>query len=484
MSSVSQMVEQMSQPRPVATAEARVLLIEDEEIFARAVKRRLERAGYVCDMAGTLADARARIRSFAPDLILLDLRLPDGLGFDLLAELGREGRTAPVLVMTAFGEVEDAVRAMKLGAFDYLKKPVDLDELLISVESGLNHASLRQRVDYSRERESHAADGTDLLGESRHTRAARDKLMSLAAIVGTPGVPPPTVLIVGETGTGKDVAARVLHRAGPLRDRPFVQVDCASLPRELIEAELFGHEKGAYTGAQGARMGLLEAAENGTVFLDEIGELPLEMKAKLLNVIERRMVRRVGSVRERPIAARFVAGTNRNLPEMIAAGQFRADLYYRLNVVTLAMPPLRERGADIELLARHFAGLTASRYGLPEPRFETEALQRLQQYRWPGNVRELKHLIERAVLLSQNRPIAVDDLGIPGQTAAPGEGEGPWAAMTLDQAERWLIERALERTGGNVSEAARRLGVTRMALRYRIDKHQLAASADRADLGQ
>jgi two-component system response regulator AtoC len=261
-------------------------------------------------------------------------------------------------------------------------------------------------------------------------------------------------------------------------------MDDILLHQRRDEAELFGHEKGAYTGAQGARVGLLEAAENGTVFLDEIGELPLEMQAKLLNVIERRMVRRVGSVRERPIAARFVAGTNRNLPEMIAAGQFRADLYYRLNVVTLAMPPLRERGADIELLARHFAGLTASRYGLPEPRFETEALQRLQQYRWPGNVRELKHLIERAVLLSQNRPIAVDDLGIPGQTAAPGEGEGPWAAMTLDQAERWLIERALERTGGNVSEAARRLGVTRMALRYRIDKHQLAASADRADLGQ
>jgi two-component system response regulator AtoC len=258
-----------------------------------------------------------------------------------------------------------------------------------------------------------------------------------------------------------------------------VQIDCASLPRELIEAELFGHEKGAYTGAQGARAGLLEAAEGGTAFLDEIGELPLDMQAKLLNVIERRVVRRVGSVRERPIAARFVAGTNRDLPAMIAAGQFRADLYYRLNVVTLTMPPLRERGNDVTLLARHFAAQTARRYALDEPGFDPVALSALQRYHWPGNVRELKHLIERAVLLCQGRDIGAADLGLPSAATAGADAAAvPFASMTLDEAERWLIERTLDRVRGNVSEAARRLGVSRMTLRYRIEKHGLRGAVD------
>ncbi|WP_018410423.1 sigma-54-dependent transcriptional regulator [Methyloversatilis thermotolerans] len=465
---------------------ARVLLVEDESLFARAVTRRLDSAGYACEHAMTMAQAREAIGRFAPDVVLLDIRLPDGQGLDLLPELNSEARSVPVIVLTAYGEVEDAVRAMKLGAADYLKKPVDLQELQLVIERVLRTAGLKQKVDYSRSRESHRShlsDNIQMLGESAVMRAAREQVTALAALAGSGLAPPPTVLIVGETGTGKDVAARLLHRAGPLADRPFVQIDCASLPRELIEAELFGHEKGAYTGAQGARAGLLEAAEGGTAFLDEIGELPLDMQAKLLNVIERRVVRRVGATRERPIAARFVAGTNRDLPAMIAAGQFRADLYYRLNVVTLTMPPLRERGNDVSLLARHFAAQMARRYALVEPAFQPEALAALQRYHWPGNVRELKHLIERAVLLCQGRSIGPDDLGLPapGATrAVAGDADAalPIASMTLDEAERWLIERALNKVRGNVSEAARRLGVSRMTLRYRIEKHGLRGSID------
>jgi two-component system, NtrC family, response regulator AtoC len=464
---------------PLPASASRLLLIEDEALFARAVVKRLSSAGYECEHAPTLTQARAALGSFSPDVVLLDLRLPDGRGIDLLAELARDARSSPVIVLTAYGEVEDAVRAMKLGAADYLKKPVDLEELQLVIEKVLRTAGLRQKVDYSRSRESHHAESVQLLGDSRSLRAARTQILSLATLTGNGAVPPPTVLIIGETGTGKDVAARLLHKAGPLAERPFVQVDCASLPRELIEAELFGHEKGAYTGAQGARAGLLEAAENGTVFLDEIGELPLDMQAKLLNVIERRVVRRVGSTRERPIEARFVAGTNRDLPAMIAAGQFRADLYYRLNVVTLSMPPLRERDSDISMLARHFAAHTARRYALVEPLFEGAALGALQRYHWPGNVRELKHMIERAVLLCQGRDIRPDDLGLPsGVPAAHAEQGVTIAGMTLDEAEYWLIERTLDKVRGNVSEAARRLGVSRMTLRYRIEKHGLRNALD------
>ncbi|MBV5284561.1 MAG: sigma-54 dependent transcriptional regulator [Methyloversatilis sp.] len=467
---------------PAPSTAARLLLVEDEALFARAVTRRLGSAGYACQHATTLLQAREALGGFAPDVVLLDLRLPDGHGLDLLAELNGDNRAAPVVVLTAYGEVEDAVRAMKLGAADYLKKPVDLEELQLVVERVLRTAGLRQKVDYSRSRESHHSQVSEnalLLGDSPAMRAAREQVVALAGLTGSSLAPPPTVLIVGETGTGKDVAARLLHRAGPLQDRPFVQIDCASLPRELIEAELFGHEKGAYTGAQGARAGLLEAAEGGTAFLDEIGELPLDMQAKLLNVIERRVVRRVGSVRERPIAARFVAGTNRDLPAMIAAGQFRADLYYRLNVVTLTMPPLRERGNDVTLLARHFAAQTARRYALDEPGFDPVALSALQRYHWPGNVRELKHLIERAVLLCQGRDIGAADLGLPSATIASTDAAAvPFASMTLDEAERWLIERTLDRVRGNVSEAARRLGVSRMTLRYRIEKHGLRGAVE------
>jgi len=454
---------------PLATAQrVRVLLVEDEAVFARAVIKRLRQQGYECEHAETLADGRAIARQFLPDLALLDMRLPDGSGLDLLAELSAKGIAA--IVMTAYGEVNEAVTAMKQGATDYLKKPVDLEELLLAVEKAQRSTSLKHQLDYSRQRDSHAVEGVQLLGESAAMQAVHGQIERVAKLSALADTIPPTVLISGETGTGKDVAARLLHQSCANHERPFVHVDCASLPAELIESELFGHEKGAYTNAQGTRPGLIEAAEDGTLFLDEIGELPLALQAKLLNVLERRVVRRLGSTKERPVPARFVAATNRDLQQMVLDGRFRADLYYRLNVLGVAMPPLRERDGDVLLLARHFAGQTERRYGLPHRSLAADALQALRGYPWPGNVRELKHQVSRAVLLSKGDAVSAEDLALPANAAAPIVPETP-AGVTLGAAERVLIENALKQTGGNISEASRLLGITRMTIRYRMDKH-------------
>jgi len=458
-------------PRPVV----RILLVDDEALFAKAVTKRLEKAGYVCEAAGTLGEARRKLEEAAPGLVILDMRLPDGTGLDFLAELRQKtGSEVPVLVLSAYGEIEDAVAAMKLKASDYLKKPIDLDELLVNVEKVLAKDELSRQLEYSRARERHAAESVELLGECPEIKRLRDQAARIGALCATVDRIPPTVLILGETGTGKDLLARLLHRHSARRDRPFVHVDCAALPKDLIEAELFGHEKGAFTSALAARTGLIEAAEDGVLFLDEIGELPLELQAKLLAVLERRVLRRVGSTQERPISAWFIAATNRDAEEMVRTGRLRPDLYFRLNVLTLKLPPLRDRGLDILLLANHFAGQTAHRYGLDPPKLLPDAQKALAAYPWPGNMRELKHLLERAVLLTGGGPIGAGALMLKeGGVLGSSGGEPAWESLTIEAAERRLIERALACTRNNVSEAARKLGMTRMALRYRMKKYGL-----------
>jgi len=464
-------------------ATAHILIIEDEALFARAVEKRLKKLGYECALAGTLSEGFEKARALQPDLILLDLRLPDGDGLDQLGTLTQinSERPTPVIVMTAFGEVADAVRAMKQGATDYLKKPIDLEEMVVTVNATLRTATLQQQLERSREREARSSDSLVMIGESLPMVELRQQIIQLGRLT-QPGAPGPTVLIQGETGAGKDVVARLLHQASANKNSPFVHVDCAALPRDLIEAELFGHEKGAYTSAMQARSGLLEAAEDGTLFLDEIGELPLDLQAKLLTVIERRRLRRVGSVREREIPARFVAASNRNLHQMVEDGQFRSDLYFRLNVLTLTLAPLRARGDDILLLTQHYAEQTARRYHLPAPSFTPDTLTALQAYSWPGNVRELKHLTERAVLLSGGAPLGVKDFSLGGPLTTLGSDlnsgsdpktdpkEGP---ISLGDAEKTMIQEALLVCEGNISEAARRLGITRMTLRYRMEKHRI-----------
>jgi DNA-binding NtrC family response regulator len=399
------------------------------------------------------------------------MRLPDANGLDLLPELATNG--VAVIVMTAYGDISDAVNAIKLGAIDYLKKPIDLEELLLSVQKNEKTAELKTSLDYALQRNNHAAEGIHLIGESPAIESLRLQIARIAQLSNTNDVMPPTVLITGETGTGKDVVSRLLHASCANSDKPFVHVDCASLPSELMESELFGHEKGAFTGANNTRPGLIEAAEDGTLFLDEIGELPLALQAKLLNVLERRVVRRLGSTKERNVPARIIAATNRDLHEMVSAGKFRSDLYYRLNVMMISIAPLRERGDDILLLAKHFMQLTEKRYGLTKHTLSQTALDALQHYAWPGNVRELRHQMSRAVLLASQTQISATDLMLVSRQPIQ-QTEADSGQLTLEASEKKLLLNALEVSRNNVSEAARMLNVSRMTMRYRMDKHHIS----------
>jgi len=452
--------------------QSKILIVEDEALFARAVMRRLQKSNYECAHVESVQAARDIVKQFFPDIVLLDMRLPDGNGLDLLPFF--VAKNAMVIVMTAHGEISDAVNAMKQGAVDYLKKPIDLEELLLSVQKAETAAVQNNSLDYSRQRNAHAIEGVELLGESPAMQSVKSQIKRIAQLVSADSVPP-TVLIGGETGTGKDVAARLLHLScqDTHNDKPFVHVDCASLPAELIESELFGHEKGAFTGATMTRPGLIEAAEDGTLFLDEIGELPLALQAKLLNVLERRVVRRIGSTKERTVPARFIAATNRDLHEMSQLGRFRQDLYYRLNVMSVTMPPLRERAGDMLLLARHFAAQTARRYGLVMATFTPQAISMIESYAWPGNVRELRHQVSRAVLLCHNNQLTDVDLALPIYRATETSSKIDMQQSALDAAEKTILLQVLAETRNNVSEAARKLGITRMTMRYRMDKHQI-----------
>lgn len=485
-----------NQASAIFKPQSKVLIVEDEALFARAVVRRLQKADYDCAHVESLQDARMMMKQFSPDIVLLDMRLPDGNGLDLLAEL--VSKQVAIIVMTAHGEISDAVHAIKHGAVDYVKKPIDLEELLLSVQKAETAATQSNSLDYSRQRNAHATDGTELLGDSAVMQSVKLQIARIAQLVAKDTVPP-TVLISGETGTGKDVAARLLHLScqsnaqaqniAPAKhsDKPFVHVDCASLPPDLMESELFGHEKGAFTGALATRPGLIEAAEDGTLFLDEIGELPLALQAKLLNVLERRVVRRLGSTKERVVPARFIAATNRDLLEMSLNGSFRQDLYYRLNVMSLAMPPLRERAGDVLLLAKHFATQTARRYGLAAPVFSGDAVAMLKDYDWPGNVRELRHQVSRAMLLSTQGHVTAADLALPMHRAPAAATSSIYHASpaqviseaqeTLEDVEKAMLLKVLAESDYNVSRAARKLGITRMTMRYRLAKYQFNTKA-------
>lgn len=448
----------------MTTETTSVLIVDDERLFAKAVAKKLGRGGFECTLAATKAEAEQVLRHTRVQLLLLDMRLPDGSGLDLLRQLSRAGDVPPTVVMTAYGEVEDAVAAMKYGAIDYLTKPVDLDRL----QQVLEQVWQRGARPAQHEQGAATTEPPEIVGDSALMHQLRSQLERIVGLAGTGG-PPPTVLLQGETGVGKDQVARWLHAHSVRTARPFVHVDCAALPGELIEAELFGHARGAFTGAHGERAGLIEAAGDGTVFLDEVGELPPALQAKLLAVLERRRLRRVGSSREQAVAAWFIAASNRDLAAMAEAGAFRTDLLYRLKVLSLSVPPLRERDADVILLAQHFAAVTAQHYRLPAADLDDSARALLQRYGWPGNVRELKNVIERALLLGGDGS-AISAAALQLEPTPSGSAESE-PALSLEQAEIDLIERALATSGGNVSAASRQLGITRMTLRYRMQKY-------------
>ena len=447
-----------------------VLLVEDEKLLSWALTKQLERAGHHVDAATDLAAAAAHLAARQPDVVLLDLGLPDGHGLDFFEENRERLAESEVIVMTATGQVEEAVRAMKLGALDFLTKPVNEAELVALVDRSLALRSDQLEAQAARRsREQWLAQ--QVVGDSDLFRRVREVVEQVAASdVGS-------ILIQGESGSGKNVLARRVHALSARRERPILEVSCATIPETLLESELFGHEKGAFTDAKALKRGVFELAEGGTVVLDEIGELRLDVQAKLLHFLEERRFRRVGGTREIRVDVRVIGLTNRDLHAMVREKTFRDDLFYRLNVFPISVPPLRDRPADVLPLARHFLATVRPRLGERFSGFEPAAERLLVGYPWPGNIRELRNVIERALVLERGTEIGVRSLMLDwspeseaARGGAPVEAVIPSGIAPLETVERELISRAMRATQDNTTRAAELLGLTRDQLRYRLKK--------------
>lgn len=464
---------------------ASLLIVDDETKMCNVLARMLAREGYAVDWSDKPAEAMALVRSRAYDLILCDLRMPGFSGIDVLQEARRHTPAADFVMMTAYATPETAVESMKNGAIDYLIKPFAVEDLkaLIAriladrqsqtpVPAGPDVATGRPDAGAS------AAASRDIIASSAQMRGVLERIRKVAASDAS-------VLLRGESGTGKEVMARALHQQSTRAQGPMVSVNCGAIPESLMESELFGHVKGAFTGAIENRKGLFESADGGTVFLDEIGELPLYLQVKLLRVLQEGEIQRVGESQQRRVDVRVIAATNRDLEADVAEGSFRKDLYYRLNVIPVNLPPLRERRSDIEPLIAHFLQRFAPA-GKRAPAFSAEAMQLLMDYDYPGNIRELENAVEHAVVLCDGEQIRPEDLPLQIQEGRTEDGlleglanygkpssAGPAAPSHLEQAEISLIMQALEKTGYNFTRAAQHLGITRRTLGYRINKHGL-----------
>jgi len=459
-----------------ATMRGRTILVVDDELAIRkALKTRFTEAGAMTESAENVATARGRLAEQAFDLIVLDHRLPDGTGLALLERLAKEGVDSEVIMMTAYSTTEDAVRAMKAGAADYVMKPFDIDEMVVVAERALERRALRGEVDRFRSRDRDEGSVDNLVGESDPMRTLKQMIERIASSGAR------TILVRGESGTGKDLVARAIHYASPEADRPFLNITCTALPEALLESELFGHEKGAFTDAKQAKMGLFEQADGGTIFLDEVGDMPASLQAKLLRFLESKQFRRVGGLRDISVDARIVAATNLDLEAAIRDGTFRSDLYYRLNVIPLDMPALRDRHGDIPLLATFFARRFAEELRKPPVEIGAEYMAALSAHDWPGNVRELKNCIERSVLLGTPPTPTSSAAAVPAPTPsedseAPAEPRRlvlPEDGVNIDALTRDLLDQALERTSGNKSRAATLLGIHRDQVRYGVKKYGL-----------
>jgi DNA-binding NtrC family response regulator len=467
---------------------ALVLLVEDEKLLRWALEQQLKRAGHAVDAAPDLATAAQRLAAREPDVVLLDLGLPDGHGLDFYEANRERLEGSVVIVMTALGAVEEAVRAMKLGALDFLTKPVDQAELVALVERSLAVKGVELEAQAARQsREQQLSQA--VVGESPAFRATLEIAERVAASeVGT-------ILVTGESGSGKNVLARLVHALSERRSRPLLEVSCATIPETLVESELFGHEKGAFTDAKSVKRGVFELAQGGTVVLDEIGELKLDVQAKLLHFLEERRFRRVGGTREITVDVRVVALTNRDLLAMVREKSFRGDLYYRLAVFPISVPPLRERPEDVLPLARHFLAARETKLGRRFAGFERAAENLLLGYSWPGNVRELRNVVERAIVLERGERIGpkslVLDWAAPGVGSAEPAGAGAASAaltaaengaaiVPLEELEREMVARALRAAGGNQTRAAELLAISRDQLRYRLAKFGLRGADEEA----
>ena len=464
-----------------------LLIVEDEEILGKNIRRALEKLGHAVSLAQTCGDAERLFSELNPDLTLMDLRLPDGSGLDLLAKLRAQSPSSQMIMMTAHATIEDAVRAIKLGAVDYLQKPLHMDDLRHAVTRALDENQLRTEVSYYRGREASGAALDAIAGGCAQIEELRGKVRRLCALPSD--AVPPTVLVTGETGTGKGLLARVLHYNGPRAEKPFIEINCAAIPETLVESELFGHERGAFTDARTSKVGLFQAADRGTLFLDELGCLPIAIQVKILKAIEEKTIRPVGGRADRKIDVAVVAATNSDLEDMVRAGTFREDLFYRLSVARLSVPPLRDRGDDVALLARRFLIELAQRYRLPEKRLTPDAEAAIARYSWPGNVRELRNTLDRAVLVSEGDLSDARALGLPegapatasaaGATSGNGEFVIPDGGLQFEDLERSLLMQALKKSGGSQTGAARLLGLSRDTLRYRLEKFGIDAASVR-----
>jgi len=449
----------------------RLLVVEDEANMLRVLELQLAGAGFAVEKASNAEQALAILEHGALDLVLTDLRLPGMDGLQLLERIRGIDASLPVIIMTAFGTVETAVQAMKAGASDYILKPFSLDDLMMTIDKVLELHTLRDENRRLKDELGHKYQFDNIIGKS-------PRMQEVFAAVSRVAPTRATVLLAGESGIGKDLIARAIHHHSPRRDRPFVKINCSALPENLMESELFGYEKGAFTGAASARAGKFEQADGGTAFLDEIGDVPPPVQVKLLRVLQEREFERLGSNKTLKVDVRVIAATNQDLRAALEQGAFREDLYYRLNVVPINIPPLRERKEDIPYLVEHFLAKYSEETGGRVRSVTPAAMEKLIAYHWPGNVRELENIIQRAMVLAPGPALEPADIQLDSERRAAAAGDGiPFLpeGMTLDQYEQQLIREALRRCDGNKSQAARLLGLTRNALRYRLTQMGIEA---------
>lgn len=473
------------------TANEKVLVVDDEQLIRWTLTEALRSWGYVPIEAGTIAAALSTFDAEQPGAVLLDINLPDGFGIDALREIKRRQPDSVVIMITADVLVENTIAALRGGAYDFISKPINLEELQVTIRNGIEAQSLRKEVRLFRRERASQFNFAQIVGRSPALR----EMIGLARKVAESEVS--SVLLQGESGTGKDLVAKAIHYSSRRADEPFIAINCAAIPGNLIESELFGYEKGAFTDAKARKEGLFEQAEGGSLFLDEIGELELSLQAKLLRVLEEGAFRRVGGLKDIPLDVRVIVASNRDLKAESETGHFRLDLYYRLSVIQIDIPPLRERGDDVIVLAEHYIAYFNERLRKRIRGLSSEVINIFRHYSWPGNVRELRNVIERVMILEDEnmitarylpRGLAPDELSAaPAPAAQKGAQARAGAAqpfllppegLVLDELEMSLVRQALDRSGGNQTRAAELLGISRDQLRYRLKKLEEAASAE------
>lgn len=446
----------------------KILIADDEKNMRWALEKALSKEGYEISLAENGEDVINKLID-KPDLIIMDINMPIMDGMKALQRINQLELKIPVIMLTAFGSIQSAIEAMKLGAIDYLPKPFDLEEVKLIIKKALNYGSMSKELIYLRDELKSKWMEEQIIGNSQN-------VLDVMAMIEKVAQSNTTILILGESGTGKELAARALHTLSPRREKPYIKINCGAIPENLLESELFGHEKGAFTGAITKKIGKFERADQGTIFLDEIGEISPSMQVKLLRVIQEKEFERVGGTEPIKVDLRIVAATNRDLKDMVAKGTFREDLYYRLNVIPIIMPPLRDRKEDISLLVDYFIKKYSKESHKNILGTDKNAMELLTSYSWPGNIRELENTIERAVILTNGTTISINNLPkelFENKSGNVGLFDLPEDGIILDDVEKNFIIQALNRSDGNQTKAAKLLGITRHTLLYRMDKYNI-----------